>query len=188
MAKKNGQAPSGTQPWFGFGGWRPYRAAAFLLFSFASFFGESRGRSRRVFAAGFGGWKPFVIASFLYGKRENRNRPSISQCLTSLILNLPWRTTACKSAMEKAIHSPEYRTFLRLLRQTRQAQGATQIELAERLSKAHRPITQSLVSKLERGEVRLDIIQLRWICRALGVSLVDFAEELEASLSTRAKR
>ena len=90
--------------------------------------------------------------------------------------------------MEKAIHSPEYRAFLRLLKETREASSVTQVELAERLSKQHSPITQSLVSKLERGEVRLDVVQLRWICGALGISLVDFVGKLEAALAKRGKR
>jgi len=90
--------------------------------------------------------------------------------------------------MEKAIHSPEYRAFLRVLRRTREELGVTQVELAERLSKQHSPITQSLVSKLERGEVRLDIVQLRWICRALGIALLDFVAKLDAALPSRSRR
>jgi transcriptional regulator with XRE-family HTH domain len=90
--------------------------------------------------------------------------------------------------MEKAIHSPEYRHFLRFLRETREEHGVTQVELAERLSEQHSPITQSLVSKLERGEVRLDVIQLRWICRALGISLQEFVARLETTMPKRIKR
>ena len=111
-----------------------------------------------------------------------------SQSLTSPALNLALRLPACNIFMEKAIHSPEYRAFLRLLKETREASSVTQVELAERLSKQHSPITQSLVSKLERGEVRLDVVQLRWICGALGISLVDFVGKLEAALAKRGKR
>jgi transcriptional regulator with XRE-family HTH domain len=90
--------------------------------------------------------------------------------------------------MEKAIHSPEYQSFLRVLKKVREDRGVTQIELAKRLSEAHSSITQSLVSKLERGEVRIDVIQLRWICRALGISLSAFVESLEKSLPKRSNK
>lgn len=130
--------------------------------------------------------------SFGLAERRLPRMPSAfrgsSQSLTSLALNLAWRHVACNVFMEKAIHSSEYRAFLRLLRETREAANVTQVELADRLSKEHSSITQSLVSKLERGEVRLDIIQLRWICRALGVSLVDFVARIEAALAKKAKR
>ena len=90
--------------------------------------------------------------------------------------------------MEKSIHTPEYRTFLRVLKELREEQGVTQVELAERLSREHDTITQSLLSKLERGEVRLDIVQLRWICKALGLTLPAFVERFEAALRVRSKR
>jgi transcriptional regulator with XRE-family HTH domain len=90
--------------------------------------------------------------------------------------------------MEKAIHSSDYRAFLRLLREVREQLGVTQVELAERLSQEHRSITQSLVSKLERGEVRLDVIQLRWFCQALGITLEAFVQRLESNLGRKRKR
>lgn len=89
--------------------------------------------------------------------------------------------------MEKAIHSAEYQAFLQVLRELREQQGITQVELAQKLTKSHRSITQSLVSKLERGEVRLDIIQLRWFCQEMGVSLSAFVERLERRLARKVK-
>lgn len=108
--------------------------------------------------------------------------------MTSPTLNLALLLSACNLPMEKAIHSSEYRSFLRVLKNTREEKGVTQVELADRLSKQHKAITQSLVSKLERGEVRLDVIQLRWICGALGVPLMSFIEKLEAAIPSRVKR
>ena len=67
--------------------------------------------------------------------------------------------------------------MLRLLKQTRRRFGVTQEELAERLG-----ATQSFVSKCERGERRLDIVEIRAFCVALGSSLPEFAQELEAVL------
>ncbi len=80
--------------------------------------------------------------------------------------------------MEKTIHTREYAVVLRLLRQARQEAGLTQVQLAKKLR-----LTQSLFSKMERGECRLDIVQLRTICRVLGLSLSEFVERLERELA-----
>jgi transcriptional regulator with XRE-family HTH domain len=82
--------------------------------------------------------------------------------------------------MEKSVHTEEYAAFLRLLRETRKAANITQVELARRLSQ-----TQSHVSKWERGELRIDVIQLRNICRVLGTELTVFAHRLEKRLAGR---
>ena len=79
--------------------------------------------------------------------------------------------------MEKSIFSKEYQVVTTLLRETRERAGLTQIELAERLCKS-----QSFVSKVERGERLLDIIQLRSICLTLGTTLPDFVRQLEKQL------
>jgi hypothetical protein len=39
--------------------------------------------------------------------------------------------------------------------------------------------TQSFVGKCERGERRLDVVELQAFCGAIGVSLPDFAQRLE---------
>jgi transcriptional regulator with XRE-family HTH domain len=84
-----------------------------------------------------------------------------------------------KKPRTKTIHSPEYAIFLRLLRQIRERQEVTQEQLAERWG-----VTQSFVSKCERGERRIDALELRTFCRAMGVSLASFVAELEQILST----
>lgn len=79
--------------------------------------------------------------------------------------------------MEKSVFTPEYQAFLRLLRETRSEKGLTQVQLAELLKE-----TQSWVSKWERGEHRLDIVELWRICGAMEVSFSDFAKRLEVAL------
>ena len=79
--------------------------------------------------------------------------------------------------MEKSIYSDEYLIVIALLRELRKAAGITQVQMAEMLSQ-----TQSLFSKYERGEVRLDIIQLRTIASKLGLTLTEFSEMLEQRL------
>lgn len=62
--------------------------------------------------------------------------------------------------MEKSIFSKSYKIFLRRLRAAREDAKIDQRELAMRLRK-----TQSFVSKCERGERRIDVIELRRFAR-----------------------
>lgn len=78
---------------------------------------------------------------------------------------------------QKSIHTQDYRRFLEVLRRARKKAGLTQVQLAERIGR-----TQSAVSKVERGERRLDVIELRILCEAMGVSLAEFVQELEEEL------
>jgi transcriptional regulator with XRE-family HTH domain len=80
--------------------------------------------------------------------------------------------------MEKSIHTDAYRTLLDVLRETREGASLTQVQLAERLGRS-----QSFVSKVEVGEARLDVIQLRTICQALGTTLPAFVARLEVRLA-----
>ncbi|QDT91472.1 helix-turn-helix domain-containing protein [Gimesia algae] len=79
--------------------------------------------------------------------------------------------------MEKSIFTQEYSIMLRLLKETRKRLKVSQVDLAERLGQS-----QSFVSKCERGERRMDVIQLRTVCHALGTTLPDFVKALETRL------
>jgi transcriptional regulator with XRE-family HTH domain len=79
--------------------------------------------------------------------------------------------------MDKSIASQDYRVFLRELRAARKRSGLTQVELAAKIGE-----TQSFVSKCERGERRLDIVEVRAICRAFGSTLAAFAGHLDKVL------
>lgn len=81
---------------------------------------------------------------------------------------------------KKTIHTPEYRALLELLRERRAQSGVTQVEIAAALGEA-----QSFVSKCERGERRIDLIDLLRILRAIGVAPDDFLIELEARFPAR---
>lgn len=84
--------------------------------------------------------------------------------------------------MEKSLFSRDYGLFLNLLRQTRKRANITQTELGTRLGQ-----TQSFVSKCERGERRLDIVEVRDFCHALGIPFSKFVAELDLVLK-REKR
>lgn len=67
--------------------------------------------------------------------------------------------------------------LLSLLRQIRAESGLSQRELAKKIGQP-----QSFISKYESGERRLDPLELRQVCVAVGITLADFAVRLEQSL------
>jgi transcriptional regulator with XRE-family HTH domain len=84
--------------------------------------------------------------------------------------------------MEKSTFTKEYQVFCHLLRQSREQSGITQVQLAKQLNE-----TQSEISKFERGERRLDLVQLHQWCKATGVRLADFARSFEDAVSAKRK-
>lgn len=70
--------------------------------------------------------------------------------------------------MEKSITTRRHRELAALLQRLRQDSGLTQEELAGRLE-----VTQSVISKVESGQRRLDLVQLDAYCSALRVTLVE---------------
>jgi transcriptional regulator with XRE-family HTH domain len=80
--------------------------------------------------------------------------------------------------MEKSIFSESYGIFLRQLRAAREKSGLSQVELANRLNE-----TQSWVSKCERGERRIDVIELRAFCEAMNVPFLEFCQKLDSELA-----
>lgn len=84
--------------------------------------------------------------------------------------------------MTKAIYRPEYEVFLEILKRRRIDAGLTQAECSKVLG---RP--QSFMSDVERGSRRLDIIQLRDLCHALGLDLPTLVLEFEKTLQARAQ-
>ena len=76
--------------------------------------------------------------------------------------------------MAKSIYSDGQEKLRTLLVEIREHAGLTQVMLAKKLK---RP--QSFISKYEGGERRLDLLELREICNALGISLVEFIKKFE---------
>jgi len=70
------------------------------------------------------------------------------------------------------------KALVSLLRQVRIDAGLRQSDVAKAL---HMP--QSVVSKYESGERRLDILELREVCKATGLTVQDFIERLERMLA-----
>jgi len=66
--------------------------------------------------------------------------------------------------MPRSVFTDAYTAFRDTLVAVRKDAGVTQIELAERLGKP-----QQFVSKYERGDRRVDLIEFVAVCRALRV-------------------
>jgi len=64
-----------------------------------------------------------------------------------------------------------------LLKELRVDAGLRQVDIARVLG-----VQQSVVSKYEAGERRLDILEVRKICGVLGLTLFDFVKLLEDRL------
>ena len=88
-----------------------------------------------------------------------------------------------KRQLGKSIYSRDYRVFLRLLKTTRREAGLNQEQVAARLGK-----TQTFVSKCERGERRVDIVEVRAFCEAIDISFPSFISEFENLLRPSEKK
>ena len=77
----------------------------------------------------------------------------------------------------KSIHNKAYQLLLQFLRSKRNDKGITQEQLASCLG-----VSQGIVSKIETHERRLDVIELREICLALGISFPEFITEFDEYL------
>jgi transcriptional regulator with XRE-family HTH domain len=78
----------------------------------------------------------------------------------------------------KNSYSSNYKILVGLLRTIRLDAGFSQADLAKILK-----LPQSFVSKYETGERRLDLLEVRRICIACGVSLEEFVKKLESALN-----
>jgi transcriptional regulator with XRE-family HTH domain len=78
-------------------------------------------------------------------------------------------------SMSKAKSTRDSAVLLALLKSIRTGAGLTQAEMARKLGQP-----QSFVSKYESGERRLDVLELRQVCRAGSILMAEFVRRLEA--------
>lgn len=83
----------------------------------------------------------------------------------------------------KSVFTAEYDGFLESLVAARKAAGLTQEELASRLGKP-----QSFVSKYERRERRLDVVELVMIAKAIKIDPSDIVRGIERRMAKPRKR
>jgi transcriptional regulator with XRE-family HTH domain len=81
---------------------------------------------------------------------------------------------------EKTVHDSAYQFLVVTLRASRREANITQTGLALELG-----MDQSYVSKYERAERRLDVVEVRAICRALKIDWADFLGKFDKELRKR---
>ena len=79
--------------------------------------------------------------------------------------------------MKKKAYIAQRSRLVSLLHEIRIEASLTQMELAARIER-----DQTFVSKYESGQRRLDVLEVREICQAVGMTLEEFARRLEKSL------
>jgi len=79
--------------------------------------------------------------------------------------------------MHKSLFTEDYRLFLKHIKRARESAGLTQQQLAAKLA-----TTQSFVSKCERGERRLDIVEVRAWCEAIAIPFPDFISKFHKAI------
>ncbi len=82
--------------------------------------------------------------------------------------------------MQKSVYTRAYQRLLQELLAQRQAAALTQQDLAEKLGKP-----QSFVSKFERGERRLDVVEFLDVCRALEADALAILEKVASDFHER---
>jgi transcriptional regulator with XRE-family HTH domain len=73
--------------------------------------------------------------------------------------------------MAKSIYTAEYQKVLKKLKEARNESGFTQVEISQKLKKP-----QSYISKIERGERRIDVAELSILAKFYKKSLNYFTE------------
>jgi transcriptional regulator with XRE-family HTH domain len=89
--------------------------------------------------------------------------------------------------MAASTHHHDYQLFISSLKEARVRANVTQQELADRINN-----TQTFVSKVERGERRLDLVETIEICEALAISpsafITRYLEERKALKQSKPSR
>ena len=80
--------------------------------------------------------------------------------------------------MKRSKYKGQYKILLDQLYRLRISSGLKQSELSEQLG-----VSQSFISKIENGERKIDIIELKTICNILGTTLELFIKEFENKLN-----
>ena len=78
----------------------------------------------------------------------------------------------------KSIHTDDYKYLILRLRNAREEKGITQEVLAQMFG-----CKQTVISKIESCERRIDIIELREILKLLDISFIDFIADIDKELS-----
>lgn len=65
--------------------------------------------------------------------------------------------------MDKTIYEGEYKTFIKRLKKAREESGLTQVQVAKKFG-----CTQAYISKVESGQLRVDVLELKKFSKIYG--------------------
>lgn len=85
-----------------------------------------------------------------------------------------------EGAFDHLVSRQERRRLGLLLREARAEAGLQQADLAARLG-----VPRAVLSKMEGGHRAVEVLELRAVCAALGLSLEEFVRRLEDALEVR---
>jgi transcriptional regulator with XRE-family HTH domain len=74
-------------------------------------------------------------------------------------------------------YTPEHALFRKLLREARLKAGLSQEQLGQRVG-----LSQLLVSRSESGDRKIDVLELRAMCRAMDVPFVELMQNVDSAL------
>jgi transcriptional regulator with XRE-family HTH domain len=80
--------------------------------------------------------------------------------------------------VKKGLFKKEYKVLLEQIYRLRLGSGLRQADLADKLG-----VPQSFISKIESGERKIDLVELRALCKALGSDINEFTDEFEKALN-----
>ena len=81
--------------------------------------------------------------------------------------------------MKKSLYKKENEIFVQTFTEFRNKSGLLQTDLARKLN-----VPQSFISKIETGQRRLDVIELREICKHLNTNIIDFCKAFERKIKS----
>ena len=84
------------------------------------------------------------------------------------------------NAIAKSVFTPEYAELISMLRKAREEAGLHQREVAHRIGES-----TLFVSRCERGERRMDVVEFCAVCIAVGVRPDQLMGDLETKLRAR---
>jgi transcriptional regulator with XRE-family HTH domain len=80
---------------------------------------------------------------------------------------------------QQSVRSPEYAVLIDLVKQARLSSGMTQKEICDKLGKP-----KNYLNKVERGERRLDVVEVFALCEAMGKDARELLQQFAAHRSS----
>ena len=90
--------------------------------------------------------------------------------------------------MAKSPFSSEYEALCQALIATRRKAGLTQMDVASRLNRRGFDLSQSMISKIERLERRLDVVEFIMFARAIDADPAELTAKIECAFPAQSRK